>query len=234
MNFSCQKSGNSNRTGLGAGIPDNNKTEFEICGVLHENCNLEPANFRQIKLYKGESLNLLSSAVTDENGAFCLTFEGELPPLVPLNAGYQISPPNILEIENDSSNFLLPGLTEFNNLSLILNDSIDINVNIVHTGEGLAEFDTLLYYFQPPYQWISEFGIIPHEHKISGPLFNDTLIIGQKFKWNFKEINPDGNQVQRIFWKFRKPNGETSSDQFNSLSTKESCISNPDSVRIDI
>jgi len=198
------------------------KIKSNLRGHL-EYCDTIMIGQKPFTLHDGETHEFLYEGQINTNGYFDFTYE----------TCEFLNPDGIrvLTIEEDSTYFLVRDLE---NLELTMNDSIDLVVSLELNGNSLSSEDTLVYYFTRYHYFLRSLGVSVPEYKIIGPISQDTVVNRITKKWNIVETDVMGNVFHKIYWEKRNPNGTLWGISSGLFSSKESCLQQLDSVKIEL
>jgi len=216
---------------LGCGIDTSiHEYTFHVDGNLIENCMGGAVSFKPVELYlyyKHGIDSLVNAGQTDENGNFHLTFKKLLPATYSLFSNLESF--CLLKLPEDSLTFFLPGIHNYDNLQLQLNDSLQLNVFLDYVNHPLEESDTIRYRFEPVVM-----NYKPYPYHFKGPMNNHTLINTIKDKQRFVEMDEHGNPVSNLYWYIRRGGSWTTNSNWYVSTSKIPCVMRQDSVVINL
>ena len=231
--FSCQK--NDNDGCLGCGIDTSPKEfEFEINGNIYANCQGEGASLKTLEfLISNEDNTFLGTTLSDSNGNFNFTYQVILDYPYHTYHSFGLFTPSltILKVEEDSIEFILPGLLNMENVNLNLDDSIRLDIFLDYNNKPLLSTDTIYYTFKPK-GLSGEYS--SYQFKAGGPKPNHELINHVNSKWKTVEVDEYGNPVLNVYWRVRRPTDSFEPNWFTSKTTKSTCVMKNDSVSITL
>lgn len=208
---------------------------FTISGQLVHDCDSMEGAKRTLSFYKSVLPNAqlrVPNIETDDDGRFEFTFRDTLasPAEDSMLGVYR---PYYLRSEEDAVVFIFQGPGNYENISLVIGDSVEMDVTLDMGNRRVGATESLNCFFARylPFDWQGE--LMHKGFTINGPISQDTTISYPKSAWNIVELGYDGNPFYQIYWTPKKGDTLLVEDNSWAMSSKVSCVMRRDAVLID-
>lgn len=225
--WACQKEPDNCK---GCGYFSTTTRQFTIKGQLVEDCTGKPSANKKLRafLLPKTDTTVFQTITVGADGKFEFTYTTKHPNYVP--ATPRTTQPFLIEVLDDSLQYIIPATIEFSNLVLNLNDPINYKVNttIAADSRPFTAADTLICYF---FSRIGPdlTGHYPIFLKKVGPFMNGT--IGTiKGRMKIININEKGQPFIHLSWDFSSGSSYSSSSADTATSTIMPCTLRQDSI----